>query len=560
MNRVLIGISEVGLALAILILTACGGGGGSPAPVTVGGTVSGLDGSGLVLEDNGSTHLTVSRNGSFTFATTIPAGRAYSVSVLTQPTNPSQTCVATNGSGHAGSSDVTNISVTCTTNRYTVSGTVFGLAGSAIQLSDNGIDTLPVNNDGIFIFPSPVLSGSAYAVSITAQPSDPTLHCAVTGGIGTVVAAPVSNVSITCKNVSRFAYVLTNPGSGSPDPGGGPFGLSVYAIDPTTGSFNAFAANPVPVGQYPELVAGTPNGRFVYVANNAPALYGFAVDAATGAITGVPGSPYVVQSAPNGMAIDPSSKFLYLANGGYNGIAAYAIDPSTGALTAVAGSPFPAGLDATSLVVEPSGKYLYAINQQSNNVSGYTIAPQTGALTSVLGSPFQAGTAPISIAADSSGKYIYAFSQRAGAVSGYAINAANGALIPVPGSPFRASTNGPGTFAIDPNSNFAYVVYPPGDYVLLIPINTATGVLGAGVGQRPINTDVCQGYALAVDRSGKFAYLLETQYCSAIQYSSSITPYSIDATTGAWTTLFGVSTAGTGGSDGFVIASFALSN
>ncbi len=94
----------------------------------------------------------------------------------------------------------------------------------------------------------------------------------------------------------------------------------------------------------------------------------------------------------------------------------------------------------------------------------------------------------------------------------------------------------------------------------MIPINTATGVLGAGVYQRPINTDVCVGYALAVDRSGKFAYLLETQYCSAIPYSSFISPYSIDATTGAWTTVFGVSTAGTGGSDGFVIASFALSN
>jgi 6-phosphogluconolactonase len=550
------GASRAVAALAILVLTSCGGGGGSPAPVTIGGTVSGLAGSGLVLADNGRTHLTVSGNGSFTFATKIPAGSAYSVSVLTQPTNPSQTCVATNGSGHAGSSNITNISVTCTTNRYTVSGTVFGLAGSAIQLSNNGIDTLQVNNDGIFVFPSPVLSGSAYTVSVTAQPSDPTLHCAVTSGIGAVVAAPVSNVSITCKNVSRFAYVLTNQGPGLPNPGG-PFGLSVYAIDPTTGSFNGFAANPVPVGQSPYLAAGTPNGRFVYVANNALALYGFTVDAGTGAITSVPGSPYVIQHAPNGMTIDPSSKFLYLANGGSNGIAAYAIDPMTGALTAVAGSPFPAGSDPTSLVVEPSGKYLYGINQQSNNVSGYTIDPQTGALTSVLGSPFQAGTAPVSIDVDSSGKYIYAYSQ--GAVSGYAINAANGALIPVAGSPFRATTNGPGPFATNPNSNFAYVVYPPGDDLLVIPINTATGVLGAGVNQT-IGGTVCDGYALAVDRSGKFAYLLETQNCSAIPDTSFISPASIDATTGAWTGLSGVSTAGTNGSDGTVIASFALSN
>ena len=225
-------------AFTILILVACGGGGdgGPPPTYTVGGTISGLTGSGLVLRDNGGDALAVAGNGPFTFTSRIPAGSAYGVSVLTQPTSPSQTCVATNGSGQAGS-NVMNISVTCTTNRYTVSGTVFGLAGSAIQLSDNGIDTLPVNKDGIFVFPSPVLSGSAYTVRITAQPSDPTLHCAVAGGIGAVVAAPVSNVSIRCKNVSRFAYVLTNPGPGLPTPGGPPFGLSVYAIDPTTGSF-----------------------------------------------------------------------------------------------------------------------------------------------------------------------------------------------------------------------------------------------------------------------------------------------------------------------------------
>ena len=260
------------------------------------------------------------------------------------------------------------------------------------------------------------------------------------------------------------------------------------------------------------------------------------------------------------MTIDPSSKFLYLANGSSNGIAAYAIDPTTGGLANTGrGQPFSCGLGShVACRHEPSGKYLYAINQQSNNVSGYTIAPETGTLTSVLGSPFQAGTAPVSIGADSSGQYIYAFSQ--GAISGYAINAAGGVLTPVAGSPFPASTNGPGTFAIDPNSNFAYVVDPPADRVLVIPINTATGVLGAGVYQTPINTDVCVGYALSVDRSGKFAYLLQTQNCSAIPYSSFITPYSIDATTGAWTTLFGVSTTGTGSSDGFVIASLALSN
>ena len=42
---------------------------------------------------------------------------SYSLAIATQPTNPSQTCVVTNGTGTtSGTSNVTDIVVTCTTN------------------------------------------------------------------------------------------------------------------------------------------------------------------------------------------------------------------------------------------------------------------------------------------------------------------------------------------------------------------------------------------------------------------------------------------------------------
>ncbi|MGD0938886.1 MAG: hypothetical protein ABR905_04170, partial [Terracidiphilus sp.] len=53
---------------------------------TIGGTIAGLVGTGLILQDNGSNNLTVSANGSFTFSSAISSGNSYSVSVLTQPT------------------------------------------------------------------------------------------------------------------------------------------------------------------------------------------------------------------------------------------------------------------------------------------------------------------------------------------------------------------------------------------------------------------------------------------------------------------------------------------
>ena len=64
---------------------------------TVGGTVSGLSGT-VVLQDNGGDNLSVTANGSFTFATSLASGAAYSVTVKTNPA--SQTCTVTSGSGH----------------------------------------------------------------------------------------------------------------------------------------------------------------------------------------------------------------------------------------------------------------------------------------------------------------------------------------------------------------------------------------------------------------------------------------------------------------------------
>src|SRR5271157_3578439 len=89
-------------AAACLGVTACHIGGG----YTVGGSVTGLRGSGLVLENNSGDDLTLVASGSFVFTSGIDQGGAYSVTVKTQPSNPSQTCVVHNGSGTIGTADI----------------------------------------------------------------------------------------------------------------------------------------------------------------------------------------------------------------------------------------------------------------------------------------------------------------------------------------------------------------------------------------------------------------------------------------------------------------------
>jgi hypothetical protein len=78
---------------------------------TIGGTTSGLGGAGLVLQNNGTDNLSISANGSFTFATLVAEGAPYNITVLQQPSG--QTCVVTNNTGTMGVSDVTNISINC---------------------------------------------------------------------------------------------------------------------------------------------------------------------------------------------------------------------------------------------------------------------------------------------------------------------------------------------------------------------------------------------------------------------------------------------------------------
>ncbi len=87
----------------------------SPNFYTVGGTVSGLAGSGLQLSNIGSDNLAVTANGPFSFPRETPDGISYEVRVATQPVNPGQSCAVTNGSGRMAGADVGNVEVECTT-------------------------------------------------------------------------------------------------------------------------------------------------------------------------------------------------------------------------------------------------------------------------------------------------------------------------------------------------------------------------------------------------------------------------------------------------------------
>jgi hypothetical protein len=85
--------------------------GPAPEQVTIGGTVTGLVGGGLVLQNNGGDDEAITDDGAFTFDTPLAAGSPYNVTVFTQPDG--QFCSVTNGSGTVTDQAVTNVAVTC---------------------------------------------------------------------------------------------------------------------------------------------------------------------------------------------------------------------------------------------------------------------------------------------------------------------------------------------------------------------------------------------------------------------------------------------------------------
>lgn len=195
----------------------------SAASYTIGGTVTGLNGS-LALQNNAGDDLTVTSNGSFAFLTELLVGESYAVTILTQPSG--QTCSLTNATATVATTDVTNVAISCSDiPTYSIGGTVTGLNGSLV-LQNNAGDDLTVTSSGSFVFVNELLDGVAYDVSILTQPSNQT--CNLLNGQGMVSSADVTSVSIACSD--NAASPGTTGGTAPASSGGGGGALNFYLI------------------------------------------------------------------------------------------------------------------------------------------------------------------------------------------------------------------------------------------------------------------------------------------------------------------------------------------
>jgi len=563
------------LLFVSVLLAACGGGGSSggvtappppppppPTTYTIGGSISALTGSGLVLQDNAGDNLNVAAKAtSFTFPTAIANGAAYAVTVLTQPTNPAQTCTVSGGSGTVSGANVTKVAIACTVNVYTVGGSISGLTGSGLVLQDNAGDNLNVAaNATSFTFPTAIASGGTYAVTVLTQPANPAQTCTVSNGSGTVSGANVTKVAIACSanvyTVGGSISGLTGSGLVLQDNAGDNLNVAAKATGftfPTAiASGGAYAVTVLTQPASPAQVCSVTNGtgtvgatnisnvalscisvaRFVFVANSTDGVSGdvsaFTVNPNTGALTAVPGGPVTADQNPSGIAVDTSGQFVYVSNGGTSDVSIFNVDPVAGTLTFKANAYSP-GTGGASIAVAPSDNYLFVggfgIPNTTGSLSAFTLNPNSGSLNRVLSSPYLAGYAPYGLAVDPASQFVFATAAFSHFLFVYTIGS-DGSLAPLAGNPFSA---GPGAYGV--------VAYPLGGatggfvYTANGAVNTVSAFSYDSTGnltelaQSPYSAG-SQPKGIAIDPAGKFLYV--TNYADF-----SVSSFAIDPQSGA---------------------------
>jgi hypothetical protein len=228
---------------------------------TIGGNVTGLVGTGLVLQDNKGDNYTVTANGAFTFKTQLPTGTAYVVTVFSQPTTPAQTCAPAQGtdSGTA-TANVTSVVINCKAVTFSVGGTVVGLAGrtptppnsinlalndSSFVLQNNLGNTVIIPQNGPFNFATPEALNDQYQVSVFHGASSQPQGCTFVELQGCSVTANVTSMIVDCGHNDWTWIDGTNKA-----------GVAV----PPTPQYGSFAATAPPTT--PNPLTNTPGARY----------------------------------------------------------------------------------------------------------------------------------------------------------------------------------------------------------------------------------------------------------------------------------------------------------
>ncbi len=191
-----------------------------PQAFTIGGTITGLVGSGLVLRNLPTGEDLPAGNGPFSFAQASPDRLGYDVTVGAQPTNPTQVCTVTNGSGTVAGAPVTDIAVDCITPTNGGLDPAFGGDGIVqTPLTGAGGGEVVLQPDGKIVVAGFAEVGSSDDFALTRYNADGSLDAGFgAGGTITTDIAPGSRdegLDLAMQSDGRIVVVGRSAGSGA---------------------------------------------------------------------------------------------------------------------------------------------------------------------------------------------------------------------------------------------------------------------------------------------------------------------------------------------------------
>jgi len=250
----------------------------------------------------------------------------------------------------------------------------------------------------------------------------------------------------------------------------------------------------------------------------------------------------------------PAAKAQYIAYVGTytakttsKGIYAYRFNAENGQLSPIGAAT--ESVDPSFVAVHPNGKYLYAVNEIANfnggtggAVSAFAIDAKTGALKLLNQVPTR-GAGPCHLSLDKTGNYVLDANYDGGSIASFPVHddgtlgTASGFVQHSGSGPDKERQEGPHAHWIgtSPDNHFALAADLGLDQILVYGFDSSKGLF----------TPLLSGFAkvkpgagprhLAFSTNGKFAYVLS-------EMDSSVTVFSFQAKTGAFTSLQTLST------------------
>jgi 6-phosphogluconolactonase (cycloisomerase 2 family) len=261
------------------------------------------------------------------------------------------------------------------------SGTLSTITGSPFALQSGVLgDGIVTDPQGRFLFLGDETGSSG---SISVFQIDSTTGALTPAPGSPFFATPAFEIdSMAVDGNGKFLYAAQGSAS-SP--------VFVFSIDQSTGALSQIAGSPFSLGV--AQLHADPSGKFLLgvadiadapgVAND-PHISVFAIDPTTGTPTAVAGSPFATTAAPFDFVIHPNGKFVYttgvdVTTGAIAPIEGFQLDANTGSLSLL--SPF-SGLTGALCKSDPAGGVIFC--DQDNAGSGFTVFnvnSTTGALT-----------------------------------------------------------------------------------------------------------------------------------------------------------------------------------